>query len=76
MVLTLIAFVLPISWRMTVRLLDWPMLLVDRRRIGWLPLNAGNRVVTLLLVNIAGWALSLSILWALGRRVMRERKFS
>jgi len=76
-VLTLCPFFLPLSWRRVDAFLDWPMLLVDWRHADWLPRNAGNRVITLLLINVTGWALSLSVvcgavIWARQKERARE----
>jgi hypothetical protein len=54
--LTLTPAVLPLSlnkWP----IFHWPLLFVDRRFSGWIPLNAGKRVITLFLTNVGVWAL-------------------
>jgi hypothetical protein len=70
--LTLIPFFLPISWRQISQIFHRPMLLVDRPHNGWLPLNPGERVITLLLINAVGWALSLFVVWASGRMLLHK----
>ena len=70
--LTLVPFFLPVSWHQIPEIFHWPMLLVDRPQVSWLPLNAGKRVITLLLINVAGWALSLFCAWAAGRTLFHK----
>lgn len=71
-VLTLVPFFLPVSWHQIPEVFDWPMLLVDRPRVSWLPLNPGQRVITLLLINVTGWALSLLAVWAAWRMLFHK----
>jgi hypothetical protein len=74
LVLTLAPFFLPISWQKIAEFCHWPMLLVDRPHVTWLPLNAGKRVITLFLINVAGWALSVTVFWTAGRMVWRNER--
>jgi hypothetical protein len=73
--LTLIPFLLPLSWRSVQLFLDWPILLIDRPHTSWLPLNARKHLTTLLLINIGGWALLLIVLWSVAKKVTRSRTF-
>jgi hypothetical protein len=70
--LTLAPFLLPISWHTIPMFLHWPMLLVDRPHANWLPLNAGNRLIALFLINISGWAISLAVFWVVGSAITRR----
>jgi hypothetical protein len=70
--LTLAPFLLPISWNNAPRFFHWPMLLVDRPHATWLPLNAGNRLIALFLINISGWAVSLAVFWFVGSAITRR----
>jgi len=69
--LTIIPFALPLSLKAW-SFFHWPMLLVDRPYASWLPLNAGKRVITLLVINVAGWAFSLFALRTAARMVIRK----
>ena len=73
-VLTVCPFFLPLAWRRVDEFLDWPMLLVDWRHATWLPRNAGNRVISLLLINVMGWALSLSVFWGAVRLAFQKER--
>jgi hypothetical protein len=53
--LTLVPFGVP-SWKWAIELADWPLLLVHRHASGWLPPNAGERAMSLLLINVAAWS--------------------
>jgi hypothetical protein len=72
--LTLGPFLLPMSWNNATRFFQWPMLLVDRPHSNWLPLNAGNRLIVLFLVNVTGWAISLVVFWMVGTTVVLKSK--
>jgi hypothetical protein len=71
--LTLVSFFLPISWQKTAEFFHWPMLLVDRPDTNWLPLNAGNRVITKFLINVVGWALAFVVFWRGGGMLVRKQ---
>ena len=72
--LTLCPFFLPLASRRADEFFDWPMLLVDWRHAIWLPRNAGNRVIVLLLIDVMGWALSLSAFWGAVRLALRKER--
>jgi hypothetical protein len=73
-VLTLTPFFLPLTWQRLLEVLDWPMLLVDRPHSNWLPYNAGNRVILLFLINVAGWAIALFVFWIGVTQISSKRK--
>ncbi len=70
--LTLVPFLFPTSWNDTSRFFHWPMLILDRPHANWLPLNAGHRLIALLLINVSGWAISLAVLWIAVGAIMRK----
>jgi len=59
--LTLTPFCLPTASRDIVDFFHWPLLLIDRHYANWLPLNAGRRVISLFVVNVVGWAMTLAV---------------
>ncbi len=61
--LTLVPFFFQISGQKIAGFFDWPMLLIDRPGLNVLPINAGKRVIALLLFNVVGWTLLLVLLW-------------
>ena len=71
--LTLVPFFLPISWQTTAEFFHWPMFLVDRPDTNWLPINAGNRVITKFLINVVGWALAFVVFWRAGGILVRKQ---
>jgi hypothetical protein len=71
-ILTLCPFFLPFAWKRVDEFLDWPMLLVDWSHATWLPRNAGNRIISLLLINVMGWALSLCVFWGAARLAFQK----
>jgi hypothetical protein len=72
--LTVIPFFLPYPSVGLWKLLNWPMLLVDRPHTGWLPLNAGRRVISLFLINVSARAITLFVLSIAVRRIAWRRK--
>ena len=71
-VLTVLPLVLPLEWKRVDAFLDWPILVVDWRHATWIPRNAGSRVISLLLINVVGWALCFCVCWSAIRRAFRR----
>jgi hypothetical protein len=74
--LTLVPFFLPNPGQKVAELFHWPMLLVDRPGANMLPLNAGERVITLFLINVAGWAFSFIVFWSSVKMLVRRQRLS
>jgi hypothetical protein len=71
---TLTPLFLPVSWQKLTEFFHWPMLLIDRSRANWLPLNAGKRIIVLFLINVVGWAVAMVFLRKAGKIVVRRER--
>jgi CcmD family protein len=70
--LTLVPLVLKVPLKFDV-LFHWPMLVFERGFRYWIPLNAGRRVITLFLANVAIWTGILLPVLTLFRALKHKR---